>query len=622
MTLSDQPDDLYEEVKLAIQQTFDHIEPFETLIGRFTGPWWKQATLAAGAEGRSGEYAPENAYYEYISLVVPRLIFDNPRMMVGTRRKGPQEKVAEAVRHGLNRWVRDIDLRRRLVRHATDMMFNFSIAVTTEEPRKGVELPTWITEGTELTIPTWPMTERLAQKHYFQDPGALHVDALRFRGHEYRRDKSDILKEAREFPELGWNVKAVEDLATDTYADSEERYQNKTPYREEVRAYEMWVPEHELDDSPGEEEGFHGTLYTLGVSQASSYGSEGNAKFLRDPRPFYGPAWGPYTMFGAYYVPNSAMPLAPLTACNAQINDLNDQVLAASISMQKHKRILGCPTERAARIVKDTYHDFVVVIPFDDEGHPLVQEYVLGGMTAEQIEWIQHTRDRTDRILGIDDALRGTVTGQGTATEHQIANESATARLAFIKANFTDAVVQIQKTAAYYMYHSDEVIFPLDDAAAQSEMFGDVKEPWFIGGDEDPESGYSFDDLELEIEPYSMERANEGLNQKRALETHELLLNALPLMAQFPSYPWKAHFDKIGSAMNMPDLGALFPEEMLQQMAGDLAMSEQATPKEGPRFGRQGRGVSGGGGGGGGAQFVGGMPGNLSGGAVAPAAVA
>ena len=40
-------------------------------------------------------------------------------------------------------------------------------------------------------------------------------------------------------------------------------------------------------------------------------------------------------------------------------------------------------------------------------------------------------------------------------------------------------------------------------------------------------SDYSFEDLELEIEPYSMERASEGLAQKRALEMHAMILNSL-----------------------------------------------------------------------------------------------
>ena len=51
-----------------------------------------------------------------------------------------------------------------------------------------------------------------------------------------------------------------------------------------------------------------------------------------------------------------------------------------------------------------------------------------------------------------------------------------------------------------------------------------------------------------------MERASEGLAQKRALEMHAMILNSLQLMQAFPDYPWKDHFNKIGNAMNAPDM--------------------------------------------------------------------
>ena len=99
--------------------------------------------------------------------------------------------------------------------------------------------------------------------------------------------------------------------------------------------------------------------------------------------------------------------------------------------------------------------------------------------------------------------------------------------------------------------------------------------PYFEGGGHDDEEGYGFEDLELEIEPYSMERASEGMAQKRAMEMHSLILNTLPAMQQFPDYPWLDHFQKIGNAMNTPDLPELVRPELLQRLAQDLQRMQQ-----------------------------------------------
>lgn len=101
------------------------------------------------------------------------------------------------------------------------------------------------------------------------------------------------------------------------------------------------------------------------------------------------------------------------------------------------------------------------------------------------------------------------------------------------------------------------------------------EEPWFQGGGHS-ESGYSFDDLELEIEPYSMERSSEGLVQKRSLEAHQILMGSLPSMQQFPDYPWKDHFAKIGNAMNMPDMADLVTDELLARFAADLQRTQES----------------------------------------------
>jgi len=240
----------------------------------------------------------------------------------------------------------------------------------------------------------------------------------------------------------------------------------------------------------------------------------------------------------------------------------------------KHKRIVGVNDPRTAQLVKDVKHDYVAVIPFED-GRALVQEFELGGQTEQQANWIATCRQRSDRVLGMDEALRGNVVGKGTATEHSIASESAATRMAYIRQSFTDSVVGILRAVAFYMYHDDKIVFPLGEEAMLDLGMAPGEEPWFQGGGHG-DSGYSFDDLELEIEPYSMERSSEGLVQKRAMEAHQILLGSLQTMQMFPDYPWKDHFTKIGNAMNMPDLGDLVSDDLLARLAKDLLRMQES----------------------------------------------
>ena len=509
------------EVQAAVEFRNRHLKHLDEQVERFRGP-----AFLPNSYTDAEDYAPENTYYEYMSLMIPKLIFDNPRVQVKSRKPGPANDVAQAMRYGLNRWVRDCTLRKKLVELATDMLFTYGIAVVREDYNNttGMAVETPETEEQEPSKPMWPVVERISQREFLMDPGCSRFSDAMFMGHEVRRKRKDLLEQARENPDQGWDEEAIKmAVAADPVKD---RHNTKyTPERDEIVFYEVWVPSYELDESPGSVQGFHGTIVTLCAAK-SPEGSTPMGKFLRKPRPYYGPRTGPYSMFGCYKVPDSPIPLSPLTAVECQVAELNRHVRAASNAMLRHKRLVGVNDSRTAQLVKDTGHDYVTVVPFED-GRAQVQEFELGGQTEQQALWIRTCRERADRALGMDEALRGAVSGAGTATEHTIASEAANARIAYIKQAFTDSVTALLEKVGFYMYHDDRIVFPLGDEVIRELAMGPDAQPYFQGGGHDQQSGYQFEDLELEIEPYSMERSSEGLSQKRALEMHQLLLGSL-----------------------------------------------------------------------------------------------
>jgi hypothetical protein len=562
-------------------------------VERYVGPFWD----GKGQEADSEEaYSPENTYFEYLSAMVPRLVFRNPRVRVSSRRIGPQQDVADAVRHGLNRIVRDQHLDVTLRDLAVDMLFSWGVALVKEEPREGVVLAE--DDPIYPANPTWPKVERVPQHKFFVDKEAYSMDTARFRGHEWRMDKDDLIERAKEHPEEGWNLAEIDNLATDDDETSQyfhglphERHDGARTARQQVHCYDVWFPEIELEDSPGKGQGFYGTIYTIAVRQANTtggllYDADGEkmpptaptAGFIRKPRPFYGPRTGPYTVFGCYYVPDSVFPLSPLVATEGQIMDLNDQVSAATRAMQRYKKMIGVPSAAAAAKIKNNPDGYVVQLPFE-MGKPQFAEMEIGGHSDRQLEHMQITKERVDRTLGMDETMRGNTSGGATATEHTLANESAMARMSEIKESFTKATVNLLESMAHYMYYSDTVVFPMGDEVLEAYDIkspeGQSIQPWYRGGEEDHGSGYSFYDLELEIEPYSMERSSEGMVQQRAIQRHELVTGSLEYMERFPDFPWKQHFKDMGDSLNQPNMDALVPEEMLNRLAEQMSMMMQ-----------------------------------------------
>jgi len=113
--------------------------------------------------------------------------------------------------------------------------------------------------------------ERVSQRRFFVDADASRWEDARFMGHEWKRDREDLLKMAKDNPDGGWNVDAIKGMAEDNdRSEWEEKNKPGVPFRKEVYVYELWLPEIELKDSPGVGGGFHGTIYTLAANASLS----------------------------------------------------------------------------------------------------------------------------------------------------------------------------------------------------------------------------------------------------------------------------------------------------------------------------------------------------------------
>ena len=543
---------LWMEIEAAIQFRDSHLEQVDDLVNFYTGPAYK---------GTNQTWS-ENHMFEYIRLNTSKVIFDNPRVRVTTARRS-QEHIAKALQHGSNRNSRETKLRKLLKNIFVSQCFAFDAVQTVVEPQP------WMDPRTSKTY-HWPMSYQIDRRRFFFDPLCSVFGHARYVGHMWLRDKDDILREAK--TDSTWNKKAIEAITADTGTESLPERQGgggrSNLVRNEILAYEIWIPEVELGEA---ERGYNGALYTIALGGGGD--DKPIAHEIREPRPYWGPRWGPYTLYGVYPVPGDPYPLAPFVVNFPQMSELNNIVNASNDAIRKYKKLILCSSENPDMVKKVKAGQNLFVIPIKGFKKDQVIELELGGITPQHVTQIQQALDRMDRNSGISETHRGNVGSRSTATEIAVADESAKSSISYVQQEFTDATVQMLRTRLWYMFHDDRVNFPLGIDAGNDLNMG---EPWFRGGGTGRQTEFSFDDLELEIEPYSMERMNEALARAAYREQMELAIQAAPIIPNVPYYDWELLFRKGGEVNNDPYFSEFFLPEIARMM-GILAAGGQAN---------------------------------------------
>lgn len=578
--LSDDIGHWAQEVESATQDVEDHLYSMREMIEATHGDHY--------VRGVRGQYMPENHYFSYTTLMTPRLIMDNPRFRCTTRRPGSQMDVAEAIRHGLNRWSKDTNLRGEGLKVAVDFQYNWGWMMIRQVPNRTSDKTEdrwiWDKDGTFRVKGRhlWPSAERLSQDAVFVDPQAFSIDQARYIGHSYGMDAEDLAAEAKAHPERGWDKVAIA-ASTAGGADSDPvtfdplqiHDKRNEPARHRLKIYSIWCPEMQPDPKKGPKQGYHGAILTLGHKDGPGGGIKGS-KWLRPPRAYYGPPEGPYVRFGAYVLPNKLWPLSPLVAIGSQIRELNRHARAWSRAAERHKRVVlyNEKDSRVAAKIRRAQHDLFVGIPGFDKTK--FAEVEVGGATEAQYKAYAFLQDRLQRISAMDDAQMGNVTGAGTATENTIVSEVIATRTEGLKQQYRDSMCEVARRVAWYMYHDSRVVFPLGEEAADDM---DAIEPWFYGGEQDPESDYTFDDLELEIEPYSLERTDQAGIFQRTMAGANFVIDTAQMIPMLPHVGWAELYDIVGDAMNWPRMAELVDVEAGLEQEPFAQGSRQAGPQ-------------------------------------------
>jgi hypothetical protein len=502
---------LWAEVSSAEEIRDDRLSLRSTRLARLAGPY---------AFGRqSAEYEPENRIYEFLSYTLPRASFNNPRVRIRSRRQGVADLVAKAMQSGMNRLIVDLDIRRVLRRNCLDYLMDFGPMLITPQPKPGMMYsgrPVW-----------WPQLYPLDPTVFFMDPLADVLEAARFAGHVYLRDKSELLEAAKN-DEEDWNLSEVKALAEESGIDKVHPDRYSAPARGEVALYEVWVPELHADLDVDPDDGYSGTLYTLGCAKGQDYEQP---YMLRKPRPYYGPRWGPYRVASFMTVQDLPYGLSPTTAAEAQLRDLAATSRAMLANARAHKTLTTMPANDPVAIAAAQAEGrYVVPLKGDPD---VIKTIELGGVTQQQLMHFQMKAQTLDRVLGMADVQRGLVSGAGTASEVLTAQAASDIRTADIVQVFQDHVHDCLKTASWYTFHDDRFLISL----TEQDMPIPLPKPMFRGGD-NAEQGITYDDLELELEAWSMAHESPQARQERVGRTVEIVSWLAETIPAAPWMPW------------------------------------------------------------------------------------
>lgn len=548
-----------------------HLAGYDRDLLRICGP-------AYGGSSDLIDGDPENHWQEWLSIFLPKLVLNNPRCDCSTERQEWPPERSIAVEYSVNDWFSQTEIKYDFERCMTDYSIRYA---------GGIVLPEPIEDHTAADdVPWLPAFYRLSPHDLRWDAAIRDHRRARWIGHRYVLDIEDVIHRAEKNNSEGWDLAWLREIEKTSGADPRElsRVRPGTmPDRKQIVLWDIWDRYHTLPGAPSRKRGYNGSWFTV-LDKAHA---DRRDKWIREPRPAFGPRRGRYCIGGAMMLGDLPIPLAPLIANTPQAVYLNKIARAIMKAVHDYKRI-GVTTD-SALADKIEFGDDGAIFSVDGvDVRQVVAQLELGGITSQLLAAKEDARQTLDRNSGLHEAARGNITGVATATEVRAAEMSTDLRSGFLIDKARDFVRQAAKVAAFDFDVNSDVVsdigpLPFHVKAPDGRMTPYAKHR----GGLPRGRGWTADDherLNLRIDPNSTARTDE----QTKLVRFQMLNNTLATVAQIPppiavamDLPW--YLRQAEDASGLRDMEKLFNAEVYYGMQYAMMQQPNQGKPEGSR---------------------------------------
>lgn len=537
---------------------------------------------------KGGNGALTNRLWEMLTIFLPQCVYQNPRIDVQTVMPGDQRVDAVGLKYTLESLLDQQAWLRIWQQAATDALAWRGIVMTTYDPAasyprfmEGQTFLTWkgdkalIERGAKMTI---PRMHYITPEAFFRDPDAIVLEESRFMGHCW--DESvDLLQAYCDEEPDEWIRDAVQQLKSRGETGKVRIMQMYTPHFIDPEA----VNNYKGDEDPKNRRLYTGTIYTMLADGEHAY------RDIRKPRLYRGPAGGLYSVAECVPCPGGGKRIAPFSAAWEQI-ELDAKVGKAVVeACASYKRGVIASNE-IGEAIRDMPHDGILDVEVAASIlQDAIKEFSIGGPSPELLQALEISGTAADRTGGMSDTLRQNAGRDTTATAEQFANQAYNARTGLYASPIFDMIDHSLSTAAHYIEHSEDFIMALPDEASSEAMQAMKRQGIeitpeiaqatmgmpvvYTGGNALRESDegtatHPFDGKTIRTVAFSMSRTNEGLQQKRILDSSNLVLQAVQIKSAYPDFDLPKYLNDMGAKLNLPDLGGYFEATGQTQQTG------------------------------------------------------
>jgi len=122
----------------------------------------------------------------------------------------------------------------------------------------------------------------------------------------------------------------------------------------------------------------------------------------------------------------------------------------------------------------------------------------------------------------------------------------------------------------WFLFHTEGIIIPVN---RRDQYSGEQLEGLFFGGPWPTDQGATWDDFQLRIMPYSMQRESEQMMQARTLGWLQVFYDAMERAPSMPWVRWMSLLRDVGQAFQMQDKA---DEWVIPEFFGAFSMPQQA----------------------------------------------